>query len=59
MAVACQSIRLIGSIQVRERHTHGTVIIFGSMIYNRAIVYKRQNFPKVDVHIEQCNQTAR
>ena len=34
---------------------------FWSVVYNRAIVYKRQNFLKVVVHvitIEQCNQTA-
>ena len=34
---------------------------FGSTVYNRVIVYKHQNFPKVVVHviiIDQCNQTA-
>ena len=37
-------------------------LIFGSIVYNRAIVYKRHNFLKVVVHviiIDQCNQTAR
>ena len=32
--------------------------IFGSIVYNRAIVYKRYNFLKVVVHviiIDQCN----
>ena len=36
--------------------------IFGSIVHNRAIVYKHQNFLKVVVHviiIDQCNQTAR
>ena len=36
--------------------------IFGSIVYNRAIVYKRQIFLKIVVHviiIEECNQTAR
>ena len=34
----------------------------GSIVYNRFIIYKRQNFLKVVVHviiIDQCNQTAR
>ena len=38
-----------------------TVSVFGSVVYNRAIVYKRQIFLKVLVDviiIEQCNQTA-
>ena len=36
--------------------------LFGSIVYNRAIQYKRQDFLKVVVHviiIDQCNQTAR
>ena len=35
---------------------------FGSIVYNSAIVYNRQNFLKVAVHmiiIDQYNQTAR
>ena len=36
--------------------------IIGSILYNRAIIYKRQNFLKIVIHviiIDQCNQTAR
>ena len=36
--------------------------IIRSIVYNRAIRYKRKNFFKVVVHviiIDQCNQTAR
>ena len=35
--------------------------MFGSIVYNQVIVYKRQNFLKVVVHmifIDQCNKTA-
>ena len=35
--------------------------VLGSSAYNRAIVYKRQNFLKVVVHViikDQCNQHA-
>ena len=35
---------------------------FWSSVYNRALVYKRQNFLKIVVHVimaDQCNQTAR
>ena len=44
--------------------SHVTMIfgsLTGSIVYNRAIVYKRQKFLKLVVHviiIEQCNQTA-
>ena len=37
-------------------------VVFGSIVHNRAIVYKRQHVLKVVVHviiIDQCNQTAR
>ena len=37
-------------------------ILFWSIVYSQAIVYKHQNFFKVDVHviiIDQCIQTAR
>ena len=38
--------------------------VFGSIVYNRAIVYKRQNFLTVFVHVIiidqiECNQTGR
>ena len=35
---------------------------FGSIVYNRSIVFKRQKFLKVVIHviiIDQCNQNAR
>ena len=34
-----------------------TSYVFGSIVNNRAIVYKCQNFPKVII-IDQCNQTT-
>ena len=36
-------------------------VVFGPIVYNRAIVHKRQNFLKVVVHviiIDQCNQAT-
>ena len=38
------------------------ILVLGSIVYNRAMVYKRQTFLKVVVHmiiIDQRNQTAR
>ena len=39
----------------------GTGFVFGSVVYNQAIVYKCQTFLKVVVHmiiIDLCNQTV-
>ena len=36
--------------------------VFGSIVYNRFIVYKRKKFFKAVFHViivDQCNQTAR
>ena len=47
---------------INPQQNSATWKILGSIVYNRAIVYKHQNFLKVVVHviiIDQCNQTAR
>ena len=38
------------------------MLLFGSIIYNQGMVYKRQNFFKAVVHVnivDQCNQNLR
>ena len=42
--------------QNRVRFSSSHLFIFGSIVYNRAIVYKRQNFLKVGVHVNIIDQ---
>ena len=48
--------------ELRVRFRENKTGLFGSIIYNRAILYKRQKFLKLVadvIIIDQCNQTAR